>query len=57
MNRAGLPRWADIVLVPLANILLAFCAAGLLVLAIGESPLQVVRVMLEGALGSAEAIG
>lgn len=52
-----LPRWADIFLVPLANVALAFVVAGLLVLAIGENPLKAVRFMLVGALGSAEAIG
>jgi simple sugar transport system permease protein len=52
-----LPRWADVGAVPLANVLVAFLIAGLLVLAIGESPLAAVRIMLVGALGSAESIG
>jgi len=55
--RVELPRWADAVLVPLASVALAFLAAGLLVLLIGEHPLQVVRVMLAGSLGNGEAIG
>ena len=56
-TRADLPRWADIALIPLANVLLAFIAAGLIVLAIGENPLNAVDIMLTGALGSAEGLG
>ena len=55
--RADLPRWADIGLLPLANVLLAFLVAGLIVLAIGENPLEAVHIMLVGALGSGEGLG
>jgi general nucleoside transport system permease protein len=55
--RAPLPRWVDIGLIPLANVVLAFLVAGLIVLAIGENPLAAVRVMLAGALGDSEGIG
>jgi general nucleoside transport system permease protein len=55
--RAPLPRWADIALIPLINVLLAFLAAGLIVLIIGENPLKAVRVMIVGALGDSEGIG
>ena len=56
-HRADLPRWADIGLIPLANVLLAFIVAGLIVLAIGENPLEAVQIMLTGALGSGEGLG
>ncbi len=56
MNQS-LPRWVDIGLIPLANVLLAFCAAGLIVLAIGADPFAAVKFMLAGALGNSEAIG
>ena len=56
MNQA-LPRWADLVLVPLINIAVAFFIAGLVVLAIGENPLEAVRILLKGSLGSSEGIG
>ena len=56
-RRADLPRWADIGLIPLANVLLAFIVAGLIVLAIGENPLEAVQIMLTGALGSGEGLG
>jgi len=55
--RAKLPRWADLVLIPLANVALAFVAAGLVVLAIGADPFAAVKAMLAGALGDSEAIG
>jgi ABC-type uncharacterized transport system permease subunit len=56
MNQS-LPRWVDVGLIPLANVLLAFCAAGLIVLAIGANPFQAVKLMLTGALRNSEAIG
>ena len=55
--RAPLPRWADLILLPLVNVALAFLAAGLIVLIIGENPLRAVGFMIEGALGNSEGIG
>ena len=55
--RPPLPRWVDIGLVPLANVVFALLVPGLIVLAIGENPLAAVRVMLAGALGDSEGIG
>ena len=52
-----MPRWADIVLVPLINIFLAFVVAGLVVLAIGQNPFDMVYFMVKGALGSTTGIG
>jgi ABC-type uncharacterized transport system permease subunit len=52
-----LPRWADIALIPLINLILAFFVAGLVVLAIGENPLAAISVMLKGAFGSTSGIG
>jgi hypothetical protein len=40
-----------------AKFLLAFIVAGLIVLAIGENPLEAVQIMLTGALGSGEGLG
>ena len=56
-TRPPLPRWVDIGLIPLANVIFALLVAGLMVLAIGENPLAAVRVMLVGALGDSEGIG
>jgi len=52
-----MPRWADVVLVPLISITLAFIVAGLVVLAIGENPFDMVYFMVKGALGSTQGIG
>ena len=52
-----LPPLVDYVLVPLANLAVAFLVSGLVVLAIGENPLEAVAIMLRGALGYAEGIG
>jgi len=55
--RAPLPRWADIILLPAINIAMALMVSGLIILAIGEDPLQAVGIMLKGALGYDEGIG
>lgn len=52
-----LPRWVDIGLIPLLNVTAAFLVSGLVVLFIGENPIQAVRVMLFGALGYGEGVG
>ncbi|MER2605563.1 MAG: ABC transporter permease [Siculibacillus sp.] len=52
-----LPILVDYALVPLLNLTVAFLASGLVVLAIGENPLEVVAIMLRGALGNREGIG
>ncbi len=44
-----LPGWADYILIPLLNLSLALGVAALVVLAIGENPLDALRVMIEGA--------
>ncbi|MFO1105219.1 MAG: ABC transporter permease [Amaricoccus sp.] len=55
--KATLPRWADLILIPGLNLLLAFLVAGLVVLFIGEDPLRAVQVLVGGALGSSYGIG
>lgn len=57
ISKQGIPPWADAVLLPLINLSLALLATGLVVLFIGESPMEVVEVLLVGAFGSEEAIG
>ena len=56
MNK-NLPRWADLVLIPLLNLSLALFVSGLVVMFIGENPFEAVKVLVFGALGSDEAIG
>lgn len=55
--RRPLPRWADLALVPALNLILAFLVSGLVVLMIGENPLEAVRILLYGAFGYGEGIG
>jgi general nucleoside transport system permease protein len=55
--KAPLPRWADLALIPALNLALAFLAAGLVVIFIGEDPVQAVRILISGSLGSTYAIG
>ncbi|NKW71728.1 ABC transporter permease [Rhodobacteraceae bacterium R_SAG10] len=52
-----MPKWADFFLVPLINLTLAFFVAGLVVLAIGQNPIDMVYFMVKGALGSTTGIG
>ncbi len=52
-----MPRWVDLVLVPALAVVAAFLVAGLVVLAIGENPLQATAILVRGALGSGEGIG
>ncbi len=47
-----LPRWVDVLLIPVINLAIAFVLSGLVILAIGESPIAAVRTMVTGALGS-----
>ncbi|MEM9476689.1 MAG: ABC transporter permease [Pseudomonadota bacterium] len=47
-----MPQWADVFLIPLISLLIAFFISGLVILAIGESPIEAVQIMVTGALGS-----
>ena len=51
------PPWVGYVLVPLVNLLVAFLISGLIVLAIGEDPVEAMRILIYGAFGFQEAIG
>ncbi len=44
-----LPRWADIGLIPLLNVLAALLVSGIVVAIIGENPFDAMMVMLKGA--------
>ncbi len=47
-----MPKWAEVVLVPLISLLLAAILSALVILAIGEDPVAAVQLMVQGALGS-----
>jgi general nucleoside transport system permease protein len=52
-----LPRWADIALVPLVSLLFAAIISALVILSIGQSPIEALTVMVEGALMSSSGWG
>ena len=55
--RGELPGWVDVGLIPFLNLLVALLVAGLVVLIIGENPLDAMWIMLKGALGSIKGWG
>jgi len=52
-----LPGWVNFGLLPLMNLGMAFLIAGLIVVVLGESPLEAARFLVYGAFGYGEAIG
>ncbi len=54
MSAAGqpLPRWADLLLLPVINLVVALLAAGAMVALVGQDPLEVIRVLIHGAFGT-----
>ena len=57
MTAGQLPRWADYILMPAINVAAAFIVSGLVVLLIGENPIEAVKVLVWGSLGWNEGIG
>ena len=47
-----MPKWAEVVLVPLISLVLAAVLSALVILGIGEDPVEAVKLMVTGALGS-----
>ncbi len=47
-----MPKWADVVLIPLISLILAAILSAIVILAIGESPTNALKIMVDGALGS-----
>jgi len=52
-----MPKWADIALIPLINLALALVVSALVVLYIGESPIEALTIMVRGSVGSAYGWG
>ncbi len=53
----ALPRWVDLALLPLLNLLLALVLTAGLMLATGNDPAVALKALAVGSLGSADAIG
>ncbi len=47
-----MPKWADVVLIPVISLILAASLSALVIVAIGEDPVEAVNLMVTGALGS-----
>ncbi|MGX9351224.1 ABC transporter permease [Shimia sp. W99] len=45
-----MPQWADVVLIPLISLILAAILSALVILAIGENPIDAFNLMVQGAL-------
>ena len=52
-----MPRWADVALIPFINLVLALAVSALVVLYIGESPVEALQIMIRGSVGSAYGWG
>ncbi len=52
-----IPVWADVLLIPLINIALAFLVSGMIIYLIGENPFAAMEVLVRGAFGDSEVIG
>jgi simple sugar transport system permease protein len=50
---AELPRWMDLVLLPAVNLAMAFAVSAVVLLIVGQSPPQVLGLLVKGAFGSA----
>ena len=53
---ASMPRWADLVLLPAVCLAVALLVAAGVVALVGQSPLEVLSVLVKGAFGSARGI-
>jgi simple sugar transport system permease protein len=52
----ALPRWADLVLLPVVCLAIAMLAAAAVVAMVGQNPQEVIAVLVHGALGTARGI-
>ena len=57
MGHQDLPRWAEIGLIPILNVLLALGVAGIIIAALGENPFDALLVMFKGAFVYEGALG
>ena len=52
-----LPVWADIILIPIINLMMAFAISAVIIYLVGENPAEALKYMIQGAFGSSEGIG
>ncbi|MDA0361688.1 MAG: ABC transporter permease [Proteobacteria bacterium] len=47
-----LPKWADTILIPIIGVTISLIISAIIILLIGESPVEAINLMITGALGS-----
>lgn len=52
-----MPKWAEVVLVPLISLILAAVISAIVILSIGENPWEALKLMVNGAVGSVRGWG
>jgi simple sugar transport system permease protein len=52
-----LPKWVDMIVIPILNLSFAFLVAGFVIAAIGENPIEALGVMANGAFGDERSLG
>ncbi|WP_191602023.1 ABC transporter permease [Marinomonas algicola] len=57
MSQAKVPVWVSIALIPFINVMLAFFVSALVILALGEDPIEAAGYLIYGAFGYEEGIG
>ncbi|WP_298296256.1 ABC transporter permease [uncultured Litoreibacter sp.] len=53
----AMPKWADLVLVPVVGLIMAFICSGLMIVVTGHDPVEAVTLMVQGSVGSTYAWG
>ena len=53
----GMPKWADVVLVPVVSLLLAAIISMMVFVAVGQDPWEALKLMTVGAMGTSEDLG
>lgn len=53
---APMPRWADLILLPAVCLAVALLAASAVIALVGQNPMEVIKVLLHGALGTPRGI-
>ena len=53
----GMPKWADVVLVPLISLLLAAIISVIVFVAVGQDPWEALKLMAVGAVGTSDNLG
>ncbi len=52
-----MPRWADVILIPAISLILAGLVSGVVILAVGQNPIEALRLMVVGSVGSTAGLG